>query len=122
VFDQWLEPAIVTEVGLYRIAQEALNNALKHAAATAVTVKLHSDGAWVELDVTDNGQGFAPDTVTESGGMGLTTMRQRAQRLGGTLTVQSIAGQGTTVSVKVKTGKIGEKDHDQRNRYSYSPG
>jgi signal transduction histidine kinase len=93
-------PAPVEE-GLYRIAQEALNNALKHAAATSVTVYIRAEGERVELEVVDDGLGFAPDTVGDRGGMGLTSMRERAEKLGGSLTVLSAPGEGTRVKVSV---------------------
>jgi signal transduction histidine kinase len=93
-------PASVEE-GLYRIAQEALNNALKHAAATSVTVYIRAEDERVELEVVDDGQGFDPDTVSDRGGMGLTSMRERAEKLGGSLTVLSAPGKGTRVKVSV---------------------
>jgi signal transduction histidine kinase len=93
-------PAPVEE-GLYRIAQEALNNALKHAAATSVTVYICAEGERVELEVADDGLGFDPDTVGDRGGMGLTSIRERAEKLGGSLTVLSAPGEGTRVKVSV---------------------
>lgn len=85
------------EEGMYRIAQEALNNALKHAAATQVTVEVKGNGHETVLTVSDNGSGFDPASVNGQGGLGLTSMRQRAAQLGGALEVTSRAGQGTTV-------------------------
>lgn len=93
-------PAHVEE-GLYRIAQEALNNALKHAAATSVTVYIRAKDERVELEVVDDGQGFDPDTVSDRGGMGLASMRERAEKLGGSLAVVSVPGEGTSVKVSV---------------------
>ena len=94
-------PAFLEE-GLYRIAQEALNNALKHAAATSVTVRVRADEEWVTLEVADDGVGFDPDAVGEMGGIGLASMRERAEGLGGSLTIASASGQGTRVKVTVK--------------------
>ena len=91
------------EEGLYHIAQEALNNALKHAAATSVTVLLRADGGRVELVVMDNGRGFDPDTVSDKGGMGLVNMQQRAERLGGSLTILSTSGKGTEIKASFPT-------------------
>ncbi len=91
------------EEGLYRIAQEALNNALKHAGATAVTVWVRASGEWVELEVLDNGKGFDPDTPADAGGMGLSSMKERADLMGGALTIQSVPGRGTSVKVSVAT-------------------
>jgi PAS domain S-box-containing protein len=92
-----LAPA--AEEALYRIAVEALNNTLKHAGAAAVTVHLRQDGSQVELAVVDNGHGFCPAEVEDRGGMGLLTMRQRAERLGGSLDIDSVPGEGTIVRV-----------------------
>ncbi len=93
-------PAPVQE-GLYRIAQEALNNTLKHAAATAVTVRLSMTDGHVELAVVDNGRGFDATATTDHGGLGLVSMRERAERLGGSVTIDSTPGAGTTVHVSL---------------------
>jgi signal transduction histidine kinase len=87
------------EEALYRIAQEALNNALKHAAPTSVEVSIRADGKHVELEVADDGHGFDLDAAVAGGGMGLVSMRERAERLGGTLQVISATGEGTKVKV-----------------------
>ncbi len=92
------------EEGLYRIAQEALNNALKHAAASSVTVRIRAAAEVVELEVADDGKGFDPDAVGDKGGMGLVSMRERAERLGGTLRVVSAPGEGTKVQGQVRLG------------------
>jgi signal transduction histidine kinase len=89
------------ELGLYRIAQEALNNALKHAAATSVEVHLRKKAGRVELDVVDDGLGFQLEAVRNRGGMGLESIRQRARQLGGTATIRSVPGNGTSVKVSV---------------------
>ncbi len=70
---------------LYRIAQEALTNALRHSLATAVTVSLATTVSEVQLRVTDNGRGFSGTALEESDGLGLKIMRYRAQMLGGNL-------------------------------------
>ena len=89
------------ENALYYLAQEALNNALKHAAASEVQVRLARSGAGVGLEVSDNGCGFEPEQV-EAGGMGLGNMRARAAALGAVLEIQSQTGQGTRVKVLVE--------------------
>ncbi len=99
----WRELPADVEEGLYRIAQEALNNALKHAAPKTVTVELQADAQRVRLEVCDDGRGFEPERGTDRGGMGLTNMRQRAERLGGSFFVVSTVGAGTTVAVEVET-------------------
>jgi signal transduction histidine kinase len=93
------------EEALYHIAQEALNNALKHAAATSVTVHVRGEGDRVELEVVDNGTGFDLNTERDRGGMGLVSMRERAEKLGGSLTVLSTPGEGTRVKVGVEVSR-----------------
>jgi signal transduction histidine kinase len=94
-----LAPAL--EEGLFRIAQEALNNALKHAAARSVTVRLRGDDGGVILEVTDDGRGSALLADEVKGGLGLTSMRERVTQLQGTLTIDSALGHGTRVTVEV---------------------
>jgi PAS domain S-box-containing protein len=94
-------PASVEE-GLYRIAQEALNNVLKHAGATSVTVTVRGGGDRVELEITDDGTGFDPDTMIDHGGMGLVSMRERAEKMGGSFAVLSAPAGGTRVRVNVE--------------------
>ena len=89
--------------GLYHIAQEALNNALKHAEADAVTVTIRSDGETVTPEVVDDGQGFDTEAVDNGGGMGLESMRERAAQLGADLVIDSAPGEGTRVRVSVGT-------------------
>jgi len=89
------------EEGLYRIAQEALNNALKHAQAGSVDVCLDFDGHRTVLEITDDGKGFDLATAEDGGGFGLRTMAERAARMGGTLAVESQPGKGTRVRVEV---------------------
>jgi signal transduction histidine kinase len=89
------------EDGLYRIAQEALNNALRHAQARRVFVHLRQNGRGVRLEVADDGIGMDPASARAKGGFGLRGMEERAARLGGTLRVDSRQGQGTRISVEV---------------------
>jgi signal transduction histidine kinase len=89
------------ETGLYRIAQEALNNALKHAQADQVTVYLRQCDHQVMLAIADDGQGFDPITAPKKGGMGLCNMHERASLLGGKLTVESQPGAGTKIQIEV---------------------
>lgn len=87
---------------LYRIATEALNNALKHAQAATVTVYLRSEGHCVVLEIVDDGVGFEVDKGC-AGGLGLTGMRERAERCHGSLTVCSAPGSGTRVTARLKS-------------------
>jgi len=66
-------------------------------------VWLRADGGRLELEVVDDGRGFDPERVGDEGGIGLSTMRERAERLNGTLTVQSAPGEGTRVKVSMET-------------------
>jgi GAF domain-containing protein/ligand-binding sensor domain-containing protein len=93
-------PAEVEE-GLYRIAQEALNNALKHACARGVSLYLDRREEAVVLEIVDDGIGFDPATSVEGGGLGLDGMIERAARMGGELLLDSEPGAGTKVRVKV---------------------
>jgi signal transduction histidine kinase/streptogramin lyase len=87
------------EQELYRIANEALNNTLKHAAATSVVVYLRELDGRIELEVVDDGIGFEPDVMPDHGGMGLESIRERAERLGGKAIIRSAPGEGTSVKV-----------------------
>jgi signal transduction histidine kinase len=89
------------ETGLYRIAQESLNNILKHAQASQVTLNLARDPTKVSLEIIDDGIGFDPETAQLQGGLGLEGMQARAEQIGGNLRVQSAAGEGTRVKVEV---------------------
>jgi signal transduction histidine kinase len=96
---EWLPLAIQQE--LYHIAQEALNNSLKHAKAQHLQVRLQLKGAVVRLEISDDGVGFDPTTAGERGGLGLRGMRERVQRIGGQLQIESAPDQGTRVTVEV---------------------
>lgn len=89
---------------LLRIAQEALANAARHAAATRVGVTLSFMDGEVALDVRDNGRGFdplLPRPWTGTGGFGLDGMRSRAERVAGSLTIESEPGRGTAISTRL---------------------
>ncbi|MFJ3897538.1 sensor histidine kinase [Streptomyces sp. NPDC090083] len=89
---------------LLRIAQEALSNAARHAGATRVGVTLSFLGEEVILDIRDDGRGFDPLALperTRTGGFGLDGMRARAERIAGSLTIESEPGHGTALSARV---------------------
>ncbi len=92
-----LPPAV--EVGLYRIAQEAIHNALRHAAAACVELRLEISTESVRLIVQDDGKGF-PEGAS-SGRFGLVGMRERARLLGGSFQVESSPGAGTRITAEV---------------------
>jgi PAS domain S-box-containing protein len=87
-------------VALFRIAQEALNNIVKHARAQRVEIALGAAGGAMELTIRDDGVGF-DIANTPRGRWGMTTMRERAEAAGGELKVDSAPGRGTRVTVKV---------------------
>jgi signal transduction histidine kinase len=89
------------EEGLYRIAQEALNNSLRHAHAQSVSVRLQHNHRTVTLEIRDDGVGFVPSEARCKGGFGLQGMEERAARLGAQLTVSSTPGSGTSIKVEV---------------------
>jgi signal transduction histidine kinase len=94
-------PAVV-EQALYRIAQEALNNALKHARAQRITVALQQTQSTVILVVTDDGIGFDLASTSDTGGLGLRGIAERVAQLGGTFTIQSTPAAGTQLRVEIK--------------------
>jgi signal transduction histidine kinase len=86
------------QVALYRIAQEALNNITKHAGASQVALHLTFPGQAVCLSIRDDGRGFdIADKPVQS--LGLSIMRERSQKIGANLTIESQIGEGTTVTV-----------------------
>jgi signal transduction histidine kinase len=82
---------------LFRVAQEALSNAARHAGASAVTVLLSPSGKGVQLAVSDNGSGFDPALPRSRASLGLASMRERVRLLRGELDIESTPGRGTTV-------------------------
>jgi signal transduction histidine kinase len=95
------EPSDQTRVILYRIAQEALTNARKHAHADEVNVKLQDRDGGVWMEISDNGVGYTPEgsVLAEPGHLGIAAMRERAEMAGGWCTLRSLPGAGTTLEV-----------------------
>ena len=91
------------EQHLLRIAQEAVTNVVKHAGASRIAIKLHSEARKLFLRIEDNGRGFETKDVFSSlgGHFGLIGMRERAERLGGEMRLASNPGEGTEVEVTV---------------------
>ncbi|HVC32530.1 MAG TPA: ATP-binding protein, partial [Chloroflexota bacterium] len=86
-------------IALYRSLQEALSNATRHAGDTDVAVQVSGLGIFLYLSVSDRGPGFDVAAVPVVGHLGLAGMREQAELLGGRFTVESLAGQGTTVRI-----------------------
>jgi signal transduction histidine kinase len=99
--DDELPADAARDAEVLRIAQEALQNALRHAEARNVAVRLHSDDGGLVLLVEDDGVGFEPDAADPSRGFGLTSMDERATRLGASLQIRSAPGAGTTVRLEL---------------------
>jgi signal transduction histidine kinase len=90
------------DLAVLRIVQEALHNALRHARARRIVVRLGTD----RIEITDDGAGFDPARAElRSRHLGLTSMEERARELGGRLEIRSAAGAGTTVSLELPTDR-----------------
>jgi signal transduction histidine kinase len=96
------------ELAAYRIAQEALSNAVQHARAQHVIVAVRCDPESLILSITDDGAGFTlpprPDVLTQAGHFGVVGMQERATRLGGVLQVDTAPGQGTRITARLPVG------------------
>ncbi len=102
----------LAEVTVYRVVQECLGNVQKHAAASGVDIRLQATDSGLEVTVKDDGRGFDPQAVashTAKQGMGLMSMRERAELLGGSLSVQSSPGAGCQVVLQIplEEGEVG---------------
>jgi PAS domain S-box-containing protein len=86
-------------VQMLRVLQEALTNARRHSAARHIEVKLRTEGAEIIVEIGDDGRGF--DIASSRAGVGLSAMRERADRLGGTLAIYGRPGEGTRVVLRV---------------------
>ena len=112
-----LEPGLQvdsrTGLQLIRVLQEALANVRKHADANQVEVQLHRTGAFLELSVVDDGQGFdsRPEATRSAGSFGIATMRERVQSVGGTLTLESAPEKGTQIRVRLSYGGDGPQEN-----------
>jgi signal transduction histidine kinase len=89
------------ETALYRVVQEALTNASKHASPKAVSVLIHRNPSEVRLLVEDDGKGFDASEALSEGHFGLVGIRERVHLVGGSVTVESSPGHGTTICVSV---------------------
>jgi len=95
---------------LFRLAQEAVSNAVKHGKATEISIHLKADPGWIYLGISDNGIGIPAEKTSQSTGMGLRIMKFRAGMIGGTLTVERNAPGGTIV---ICTAPLPLTDDDQ---------
>jgi PAS domain S-box-containing protein len=107
--DAYQRPNIPTvEPQIYAIIQEALNNALRHAAATVITVVLRQSSEGLLVEIRDNGRGF--EVTARTGGIGLSTMHERAEAIGGHLNIATARGQGTSVQLLLPVRLLTQDD------------
>ena len=102
------EPPAHVRAELLQIAREALSNVARHARATEAAVRLSSTDTDLVLEIRDNGRGFDPATTPREGHFGLANMRDRAVGMGGTMLVESAAGGGTHIIVRIPVGGSNE--------------
>jgi len=98
--------AVPLEIGvsLFRVLQEALNNAIKHSGVRRIEVLLREDSGAIHLFVRDAGKGFDLESALQGNGLGLTSMRERARLVNGMISVESKPMGGTTIHVRVPLG------------------
>jgi signal transduction histidine kinase len=111
-------PPIVEE-GLFRIAQEALNNIVKHAKTDKAMIQLKFVNDLASLTIEDQGVGFdQTSTKSATGHMGLSSMRERVESLGGNLDIDTSPGKGTRIRIEIRTTKDTKRDalHDLDNQ------
>jgi two-component system sensor histidine kinase NreB len=101
IIDKNLDLDSRVELELYRIAQEALNNTIKHSNSKSVILSLKKDGEIITLEITDDGCGFDYTNRGYNGGLGIRSMSERAKVIGGKLSIDSQPGCGTRVRITV---------------------
>jgi signal transduction histidine kinase len=98
-----------TSLSLFRVLQEALQNAVKHSGVRQFKVDLRGTPEQIHLTIRDLGSGFNPQSAMIHGGLGLISMRERLQLVGGQLSINSALGRGTTISARAPL----QKQHDR---------
>lgn len=99
------------KISVFRFVQEALNNAYRHGGGIDQNVTCRIDGSEFELNVSDGGPGFMPETPTgEDSGMGLIGLRERIESLGATLKIESTPGEGTILTMRCRLSDGGSQD------------
>ena len=100
----------LTEINIYRITQEAINNAIKYADSTHIIISLSSSKGMLSIVVDDNGKGFDPDKIKNKrngdGGMGMTFMRERIKYINGRLFLNSELNKGTRVTLNIPLDEV----------------
>jgi PAS domain S-box-containing protein len=105
---------------LYRIAQEALQNIIKHSRAQHVAVELRPSGEEVCLRIRDDGIGFDPSSVAMQGGLGLASMRERVRLVNGEITIQGNAPRGTQIEARVPLGIGGTAAVESQDGFAFA--
>lgn len=104
-----------TEVILYRVICELINNSLKHAACSAISLSLSKTGGELALDYSDNGKGFDPQAMMDCG-MGLSNIASRVNSLGGTFRIQSSKGKGMHAAIRIRTQETPAASRNRKTR------
>jgi signal transduction histidine kinase len=111
-------PVVISQadvaIHLYRIAQEATTNAVKHSKASKIVVRLEADDAGVTLTICDDGVGV-PESPPSGKGMGLRTMAYRASVIGATFNVERLSPRGTRVICKLPQSSISSAIHETKS-------
>jgi len=107
-----LHPSV--QLGIYRIAQEALQNVCKHSGVKEASIYLATDGERVQLRVSDQGVGFDASKRSKETGLGLVSMRERARLLGARFTVESSVGHGTTIIADIPVDSVAMGKNDTK--------
>lgn len=97
------------ETTLLRIAQASLSNVTQHASATHAELTLTYLEDWISLDIVDDGRGFSPADIDRPGSFGLVSLRERVEKLGGTLAIESQPGSGTAIAVAFEASPLDEE-------------
>jgi signal transduction histidine kinase len=107
--DQDVPDHVAPEVALtlFRVLQEAVGNAVKHAEVSQLSVSLHAGVDGLQLEIADRGSGFDPDTVLRGRGLGIVAMQERVRLVRGELAIESRPGGGTTIRACVPPGEAG---------------
>jgi len=106
ILDMTIRLSDVAAMSLYRVAQEALTNVARHSKANSVLVRLSADDGHCHLLIQDDGVGFADDAAPRVDAFGPLGMRERILQLGGVLSIESVPGEGVTITAKVPLSRI----------------
>ena len=93
-----------SEINLYRVVQECVNNVLKHSGATKCWLSIKRTAGGALIICKDNGHGFDPQSASPESGMGLIDIAERVRMLGGRYTMESAVEKGTTISITIEKG------------------